>query len=107
MAKPLVVSWSMAAFQACTNDLDTTQSYVLAGVGDLATKMNGWFFHTFTAPSGCLLRCDAHPEEDCWRVYIRIAELTSEPNKYPETIKSPENEKFAEFWEIQKNFSRP
>ena len=107
MAKPLTIFWSMATFQACANELDATQSYVLAGIGDLAAKMNGWFFHTFTAPSGSLLRCDAHPEEDRWRVYVRTAELAGEPIKHPEAIKSPANEKFAEFWEIQKNFSRP
>jgi hypothetical protein len=68
--------------------------------------MDGWFFHTFTAPSGCLLRCDAHPEAECWRVYVRTAELAGEPVKYPEAIKSHANEQFAEFWEIQKQLPK-
>jgi hypothetical protein len=103
MTKPLLTFWSLAAFEACKADLDNTQSFVLSGVGELAAKMDGWFFHSFVAPNDQLLRCDAHPEPDAWRVYVRTAYLDGEPVKYPEAIKSAENERFAEFWELQKH----
>jgi len=102
-AKPLVTSWSLAAFEKCSLQLDETQKLVLKGVGDIAAKMDGWFFHTFVAPSGALLRCDAHPEKENWRVYVRLAEYTGGSPKYPEILKVPENEKFADFWEIKAN----
>jgi hypothetical protein len=101
MAKPLLTLWSMAAFEKCSLRFDETQRLVLKGVGELAEKMDGWFFHTFVAPTGDLLRCDAHPEEKTWRVYVRLAEYTGDEPKYPELLKSPSNEKFADFWEIK------
>jgi len=97
MVKPLQIFWSLAAFEACKPELDSVQSFALAGVGDLAAKMDGWFFHSFVTPNNCLLRCDAYPEPDAWRVYVRTAELVGEPIKMPVAINSPENEKFAEF----------
>ena len=106
MPKPLKTFWSLAAFEACKSELDDTQSYVLSGVGELATKMDGWFFHSFPAPAGCVLRCDAYPETDVWRVYVRIAEYVGEPIAQPVAINSPENERFAEFWELQKHLPR-
>jgi hypothetical protein len=91
----------MAAFEACSARLDETQSLVLQGVGDLAEKMNGWFFHTFTAPSGVLLRCDATPADGSWHVSVSLAEYTDDVPRYPELVRTPQNEKFADFWEIK------
>lgn len=104
--KPLQAFWSIAAFEACKADLDNAQSFVLSGVGELAAKMDGWFFHTFWTDHDQLIRCDAYPEPDCWKVYVRTAHLVGEPTKFPEAIQTPENEKFAEFWELQKYLPR-
>jgi len=101
MTKPLITLWSIAAFEKCSEQFDETQKLVLQGVGDLAEKMDGWFFHTFTGPTGQVLRCDAHPESDVWRVFIRLAEYVGEKPLYPEILKIPANEKFADFWEIK------
>lgn len=97
----------MAAFEKCASKLDESQKLVLEGVGSLAEKMNGWFFHTFTAPTGILLRCDAHPEDEAWRVFVRLAEYSGESPKYPEVLKIPSNEKFADFWEIKATQQSP
>ncbi len=103
MAKPLITLWSMAAFEACANELDQTQKMVLTGVGELAAKMDGWFFHTFTSPAGHLMRCDAQLGPDDWQVHVRLAHLVGEPPNYPEAINIPANEKFADFREIKRN----
>jgi hypothetical protein len=101
MSKPLVTRWSFLAFQECADHLDETQQLVLHGVGELAAAMNGWFFHTFTAPGGALIRCDAYPESDSWKVLVRLAQREG---AYPEIVADAQNEQFADFWEIKSNF---
>jgi len=103
MYKPLQIFWSLAVFEACKAELDSTQALILAEVGELASKLDGWFFHVITSPSGVLLRCDGEPETDAWRVHVRLAEYAG---NYPDTIKTPANEKYAEFWELQKYVPR-
>lgn len=103
MGSPLHIFWSFAAFEKCAYELETTQSLVVEEVGEIADKAGGWFFHVLTAPAGHMLRCDGQPEAVGWRVHVGLAEYEG---NFPILIKSPNNEKFAEYAEIKKHWSR-